>query len=197
MKKIFAVFVVVGVMVLSQSVSAVTIEDVVDSYCGAGAWTEHGYELFVVDPTKAYHVKSIAKYAAYNQDFGWYTPGTPGSEQMIIQDVVPGDTGTYGPTGVNPIGFYIYVHDTNENWYTEQSMNWDGVDHARVFTCNSNPKAMILAFEDLTGGGDLDYTDVVVVTEVETGAPEPLIAIAIITAFAPAVAYGLVRRRKK
>lgn len=97
----------------------------------------------------------------------------------------------------NSFGFYLDVPqaapliqgDPNgQRWYSDTSMNVDGVDHmyayqglnvdtVQIGSLSSGlwtDNEYILAWEDLTGGGDRDYTDFVVMVESITPAvPEP------------------------
>ncbi len=54
--------------------------------------------------------------------------------------------------------FQLHVNDTGDNFFTgAASRNVDGIVHA-VATLNGSKQA-IVGFEDLRGGGDLDYND--------------------------------------
>ncbi len=54
--------------------------------------------------------------------------------------------------------FSIYVRDTGQTYYTgPASRNPDGIEHANVTV---SEHVVTIGFEDLPGGGDLDYDDV-------------------------------------
>jgi hypothetical protein len=55
--------------------------------------------------------------------------------------------------------FAIYIVDTGDTFYTgPASRNPDDIEHAAVSVIN--PKQVLVGFEDLFGGGDFDYNDV-------------------------------------
>lgn len=60
--------------------------------------------------------------------------------------------------------FYIYVHNTGYTYYTGPgSRNPDGIVHAAVAEVSEG--VFHIGFEDLLGGGDLDYDDINLVIE--------------------------------
>ena len=86
-------------------------------------------------------------------------------------------------------GFYIHSNATNY-FYSEQSQNADGIDHMATFEGGTGifldalnngfdlgdeflANEYLLAFEDLPGGGDFDYTDFVVLVESINPIPVP------------------------
>ena len=74
------------------------------------------------------------------------------------------DAGTY-------FGFYLDSNKTGINLSTLIASNKDGVDHALFFETN---KGYTIAFEDIIGGGDKDYEDLVVNIKGGSAAvPEP------------------------
>lgn len=83
-------------------------------------------------------------------------------------------------------------------WYSDKSMNSDGIQH--VYSTDfagagAVPAGTFVAFEDLVGGGDLNYNDeTFVFTNVAVSVPEPgslaLLAIAMLGA------AGATRRRR-
>ncbi len=90
---------------------------------------------------------------AFPNPTGWYV----GQEQTYL---LFGGSPPIGSTArfvaEEEFGFYI---DSNEGrFWTETGKNADGFDHALVFI-NTKGSGYIIAFEDLWGGGDKDYTD--------------------------------------
>jgi hypothetical protein len=74
------------------------------------------------------------------------------------------DAGTY-------FGLYLDSNGTGNNLSTFTASNTDGVDHALIFNTN---KGYTIAFEDIVGGGDRDYEDMVVnINGGSTAVPEP------------------------
>ncbi len=73
----------------------------------------------------------------------------------------PGATAILGPyeEGTELL-FAAYVHNTGDTWYTgPASRNGDGVVHGA--TTYEGNCSWIVGFEDLPGGGDLDFNDVI------------------------------------
>ncbi len=60
--------------------------------------------------------------------------------------------------------FQLNVSNTGKTWYSDESLNVDGVNHtySTAFSgdaTHSIPGGTYVGFEDLYGGGDLDYDD--------------------------------------
>ena len=87
----------------------------------------------------------------------------------------------------NLFGYYLNVSATGNRFYSEADLNGDGVDHLVAFQGTNTDTVQlpglapglwtnneyVLAFEDLWGGGDRDYTDFVAMVESVTPVPEP------------------------
>lgn len=73
----------------------------------------------------------------------------------------PGTLSTLGPfPAESELIFGITIQDTGEHWQSgPASRNADGVEHIAV--TYEGGCSWLIGFEDLTGGGDLDYNDVV------------------------------------
>lgn len=133
------------------------------------------------DPTKTLEIFSGAASEGSQAIIGFLLDGS------IILNFV--DTGI--DFDGNHFGFYL---DTTANpeqttvglWYSETSLNSDGLDHMAAYQGTGDTiqiggfapgpwqsNEYILAWEDLDGGGDLDYTDFVVLVESITPLPEP------------------------
>lgn len=118
--------------------------------------------------------------------------------------------GTTTPGFGDGFGFFIHNTESGELFFSEDSLN-EGLPHTLVYQGDgstvltlpgSEPSVFgvdqwLLAFEDLPGGGDLDYQDLVVhVSHVsaKTTVPEPgtagLVGFGIL-------ALGMVRRRRR
>lgn len=97
----------------------------------------------------------------------------------------------FADTGVdftkNLFGYYLDVSGTGNRYYSQTGLNADGVDHLAAFQGTNTDTVQlpglapglwtnneyVLAFEDLWGGGDRDYTDFVAMVESVTPVPEP------------------------
>ena len=123
----------------------------------------HGYDIDAVNdelrivrfPHGQVHVTVLDTegWHSYDNPTGWYTS----KEQafLLFQGrPAAGDTATF--VTIESFGFFI---DSDEGrFYTETELNPDGFKHALVYH-NTRGPGYIVAFEDLWGGGDMDYTD--------------------------------------
>jgi hypothetical protein len=82
--------------------------------------------------------------------------------------VLIGTSTTIGTT----FGFYIDVVDTSQIYYTDQALNGDRFEHGLIFDLHPT-EAVVVAFEDLWGGGDQDYNDMVILVSDVTPVPAP------------------------
>lgn len=130
------------------------------------------YELFYTDVARDYRVKFLGiGYASYHSPFGVFTYGGNPSETfdstlirfnepLFVQNEVPADTvydfsmeaGAY-------FGFYLISNDKGNHLTSMISANSDGLDHSLFYETNMG---YTIAFEDIVGGGDRDYEDLVV-----------------------------------
>src|SRR3972149_3192204 len=94
------------------------------------------------------------------------------------------DTGIDFTSG-NIFGFYL-IDPYGNTFYSEIGKNSDGIDHLVAFAGEGDvvklpltpagiwgPGEYVLGWEDLIGGGDLDYDDMVVMVESVNPVPEP------------------------
>lgn len=80
--------------------------------------------------------------------------------------------------GGDSLAFFIDVLDTAERFYSDKSLNSDGVNHTWTDIYSGDalvPAGFNLAFEDLTNGGDFNYFDHSFVVRIESVGtiPEP------------------------
>jgi hypothetical protein len=105
--------------------------------------------------------------------------------KTLVFDVANGlvklsSSSTWTDIGGIVFGFYITTPE-QKTFYSHASLNDDGLDHMLIFDTSNNVyddllgSDVIIAIEDLNGGGDMDYDDMVVgVTDVAPApVPEP------------------------
>ncbi len=87
---------------------------------------------------------------------------SPVSEHLFdAWSETPGATALLGPYAAGTeLLFAAFVHNTGDTWFTgPSSRNGDGVVHGA--TTYEGNCSWIVGFEDLPGGGDLDFNDVI------------------------------------
>ncbi len=112
----------------------------------------------------AYYLGSTAGYTEY---LGLLINGVDsGHTGLQNHGVAPataiGDPLDFGHVNAGDVlTFYTYVLDINTTWYSNVAMNSDGVNHvySTSYTGPDAPAGTYVAFEDLAGGGDLNYHD--------------------------------------
>jgi hypothetical protein len=121
-----------------------------------------------------------AKYAAFIQDFG-YIPdlnrdGIFDESFMSLFNNVTGNGINLGaptaPLNSGNVNF-LWALDPSDAplWTSRPSQNSDGLDHMVTWRITDRPNTWVIAWEDLPGGGDHDYNDLVVEVNV---APVPI-----------------------
>ncbi len=119
--------------------------------------------------------------------------------------VLNNHTSSYGDTALLGIAYggqdiipFIDVLNTGDRFYTVRSLNTDGVNHAwssSYLGDSQIPAGFHIAFEDLNGGGDFNYTDYGMVLSAVAGIPEPATWAMMILGFG--VVGGAMRRRQR
>ncbi|MBK7093279.1 MAG: T9SS type A sorting domain-containing protein [bacterium] len=139
------------------------------------ATDETGMETFCTTPGQnlATIVIEVAGSAATARS-GWYVANdTTPLYQLFSGGDDPGDSVTFSVSGGDSIGFWMkprIAPDTNRTWYTQNYLNYDGFNHAKVFRTGV-PHEFIVAFEDLPNGGDTDWNDLVFKVRFSNQAP--------------------------
>ncbi len=138
------------------------------------------HELFFTDAPRQYQVEFLGiGYAAYHSPFGVFTyDGDPYDtfdenllnfeDPLFVQNEVPAGTSyRFDMTAGAYFGFYLDSNNSGNHLTTLIAANDDTLDHALFFRTN---RGYTIAFEDIPGGGDMDYEDLIV--NVNT-VPEP------------------------
>lgn len=130
-------------------------------------------------PVRVYYVHEGA---GYRNTLGYSTSlagsNTPGTRHIIFPDVSDGtwggpvllDDGDWVELGDFPAGtqfeFFIVrdaVNGGREIFTNKDELNPDGIQHLAAWLLGD--RYVLLGFEDIVGGGDLDYNDVVFVVD--------------------------------
>lgn len=91
--------------------------------------------------------------------------GSAYGDSFVLGNVTAGDT----------LVFFIAIDGGAERYYSQPSLNTDGVNHAWAAAYAGDaqvPAGINVAFEDLAGGGDLNYFDHSFVFQI-AAVPEP------------------------
>ncbi|NJK36613.1 MAG: DUF4114 domain-containing protein [Oscillatoriales cyanobacterium RM1_1_9] len=188
---------------------------------------KHGVDLsklFLVDDYEV-KVHFLHEGAAYRNQFGYKATGASNQSGLIFKDIVCTDQpcltsylrkdiapaevlgkGDYKSLGTlkadTQLDFFLnrdaYGRKVDDVWYNDTARNKDGLQHAMAYAIDNY---VVLAWEDIKGGGDKDYNDVVIALELgkkNVGAvkvPEPGVTTALFGL--GIVGLARVRRQKK
>jgi|GEM_PF-1346487 len=120
-----------------------------------------------------FSVEVLDSIAAHTHTFGYYLNGDVSTFYPVfnnngvnalypaIPEKNPGDTAPFSvPNVANQITFAIHNGTTGSFYSVDTSDNTDATQHAVVY--NPADNTYLIAFEDLAGGGDKDFNDLVV-----------------------------------
>ncbi len=126
----------------------------------------HTFTATATGPIGAYFYDSTA---AYTNTLSLLVNGvmTPESSIGLLNNHTSniGDFVILGYANVGDVlTFQLNVSDTGKTWYSDESLNVDGINHtySTAFSgdaTHSIPGGTYVGFEDLYGGGDSDYDD--------------------------------------
>lgn len=130
------------------------------------------HELFFTDAPREYEVEFLGiGYATHHSPFGVFTyDGNPheslDAALFIYQDplfvqneVAAGTSYNFSINAGSYFGFYLNSNIAGTNLTTMIAANADDLDHALFYETN---RGYTIAFEDIVGGGDRDYEDLIV-----------------------------------
>lgn len=106
----------------------------------------------------------------------------------------------FGPVHAgDSLVFRLNVLSTGDRWYSQKSLNSDGVNHVYSSSYSGDsviPAGLYVAFEDLAGGGDLNYHDEnFVFTNVSSGGTVPVPATSLLFGLGLAALSFFARRK--
>lgn len=151
-----------------------------------------------------------AKYAGYSQTFGYVTDGNAfiplisiaggGLLSGLSAQFTSAQSGTSFGWGDDPNG----TQGAPALWRDVETSNADGLDHMVTYLIigsvghsDNHVGAYVIAFEDLQGGGDLDYNDLVVEVRGVVDAPSVPAPAALLLLLAGVGAAGLRALRRR
>ena len=171
-----------------------------------------GYTIQKIDPAKinlatqtAARLYFAGENAGYSNSVGFNGagPGVGAGAKLAFLDAsqpTPRTSGDYVDLGVFSAGtnldFFVIADGANHLGYTspanlnqvmstDLAANLDGLQHVFAYAVKDSPY-LLLTFEDMPGGGDRDYNDVVLVADLGKenirhffGAPEPSLLLAL------------------
>lgn len=125
--------------------------------------TNAGARLIVTQADAIITVTYLGSDAGYSDDLWLYSPEAVRLAQGHVSSV--GQQVTLGPYALGTeLIFGIAVNDTGDHWKSgEASRNHDGEVHGAI-TYNGGC-SWAIGFEDLAGGGDRDYNDIIMRVE--------------------------------
>lgn len=158
-------------------------------------------ELFDICPNDTPNQSILFQASGYSlvHRVGIYDPANPAAITYIVGGA---STGLPQSANFTPVGAFGLALDTpNGIFYSQTGLNSDGVQHSaaireRDAQGNLVDCSYIVVWEDLLGGGDMDYNDIGVrVGGIAVAVPEPG-SLALLCGTGVA-ALGLLRRRRR
>jgi len=130
--------------------------------------------------------------ASYDEQVGLL--GSPNGVGLGNHSSQIGEAFNFGHvTAGQVLTFFDQINTTHDTWYSDASMNSDGIQH--IYSTNvvanqiyaGSPAGVYIGFEDLAGGGDANYFDDTFIftnTIIGGAVPEPGVWALLITGFA-------------
>lgn len=149
------------------------LQGIFDGFFGPGVirvpQDDTGAETFTPGTRRNEILVEFAGNAA-NNTFGWYPLSNPGQ----LNTIFGGSDGPGTPPKVVAItdAFGIFSSTPDGLWRSQSGLNDDGSDHFQTYAYPGVSGGFLAAMEDLRGGGDQDFNDMVVsVRPFDTAAP--------------------------
>lgn len=109
--------------------------------------------------------------ASSHETYYTWGRGTSATTRSAAEPLIAGDFADLGTLAAGQkLDFFLVADGANyaskaRVWTADSSYNSDGIQHMASFAVN-NSAYLLLSFEDLTGGGDRDYNDLVFAVEI-------------------------------
>ena len=113
-----------------------------------------------------YNITLYAEFAGYHllNELSWYVVGT--AEYNLLFSGLEGNFGYADPPIVKSFTanstFGLSFLSPEARYFTETIKNPDGVKHAEIYINLDDPDVYLIGFENMLGGGDGDYNDMVI-----------------------------------
>ena len=181
--------------------------DVRAYFIGEGAGYRNSLGVYTGDSSDALtgDASLILPDASTSSYYSYYD----GDSRWSSAPVAPGDFVDFGTyEDQTQLNLFLVSNGANggtNTYYTDTNLNSDGLDHFVVLATPDSPY-LLIGVEDLPGGGDRDYNDVVVALEVGLATTQTLMAKAVplpapVVALLGPVLFGVTlavkRRRRK
>lgn len=122
---------------------------------------------------KGAEVKFKAEISGFDNKMGYANTDGTGGTTVLDEGNQPGNwvsiSGAPDP--------FVFFLDTNngsgDQWYSDDTLNSDGMDHMLAFQRSEDPNKFILFWDDQNGGGDRDFNDFVARVNFVNPVPEP------------------------
>jgi len=117
-------------------------------------------------PAGIYRITLYAEFAGYHSlnELSWYPVGT--EDYNLIFSGPEGGPGYIDPPLVKSfttnVEFGLSFLSPDARYFTETYRNPDGINHSMVLINLDDPSILLIGFENLLGGGDKDYQDMVI-----------------------------------
>lgn len=166
------------------ALSAVAAQAVVPVYPAQGTENAALYS-FTAAATGTIEAYFAGSTAGYTEELGLLVNGVDsGVLGLNNKTTANGAAISFGSvTAGDTLTFFINVFNTSKTWFSDKSLNSDSINHVWSTAYAGGdfgiPAGTFFGFEDLTGGGDLNYNDEkFVFTNVKTvgsDVPEPAV----------------------
>lgn len=158
-------------LVISPYVQVAAAEPNLEAILDAVGFPSGKRTLTIVETFKrgTYEITLYAEFAGYHasNNLSWYKVGT--SDYNLIFDGPEGGSGYVTPpitktftTFLTDDQFGLSLGSPDGRFYSETGDNPDGEQHAKVYQYLDHPYMFLIGFENLHGGGDKDFNDMVV-----------------------------------
>lgn len=118
-------------------------------------------------------VKFKAEISGYDNKMGYANTDGTGGTTVLDEGNEPGEWVSID-AAPDPFVFFLDTNNgSGDQWYSDDSLNSDEMDHMLAFQRNEDANKFILFWDDQNGGGDRDFNDFVARANFVNPVPEP------------------------